>query len=136
MYNIFKSVIQSKNYELKDILIKIDTLWVQGSITDEQRLELIADAQENAKMENSIDIMNKLFELERRVSALESASKENNGNTEPTEYQEYETGKWYFNGDIIIFEGLIYKCIAPDGVVCTWSPKDYPAYWEIVHETE
>lgn len=41
-------------------------------------------------------------------------------------------GKWYYNGDKITFEGVKYKCIAPDGVVCMWSPKEYPVYWELV----
>ena len=36
------------------------------------------------------------------------------------------------NGDKITFEGGKYKCIAPDGVVCVWSPKEYPVYWELV----
>ena len=42
MYEITKSVIESKNYELTDMLKKIDVLWVQGSITEEQRNELIS----------------------------------------------------------------------------------------------
>lgn len=28
--------------------------------------------------------------------------------------------------------GSVYTCIAPAGVVCTWSPDEYPAYWEKV----
>lgn len=35
MYEIIKSVIQSGRYELTDMLTKIDTLWVQGSLTDD-----------------------------------------------------------------------------------------------------
>lgn len=41
MYEIFKNVINSKEYSLEDILKKIDTKWVQSEITDEQRDELI-----------------------------------------------------------------------------------------------
>lgn len=33
MYEIVKNVINAKNYELTDMLTKIDTLWVQGSLT-------------------------------------------------------------------------------------------------------
>lgn len=137
MYNVVQNVIASKRYELKDILSKIDTLWVQGSITEEQRTSLILDAQNNAKAENSIDVLNKLYELERRVTALEklnATDEPTEGETETITYPEYEAGKWYVNGDVVVFEGNKYKCIAPEGTTCVWSPADYPAYWELVVE--
>ena len=45
MYEIFKNVINSKRYNLDDMLKKIDTLWVQGDITEEQKKELEADLE-------------------------------------------------------------------------------------------
>lgn len=48
MYEIFKNVIKSKRYSLDDMLKKIDTLWVQGGIAEEQRKELVTLAQTNA----------------------------------------------------------------------------------------
>ena len=53
MYEIVKNVINSKRYALDDMLKKIDTLWVQGDITEEQKKELVALAQTNADPENS-----------------------------------------------------------------------------------
>lgn len=41
MYDIIKNVITSGSYELTDILKKIDTIWLQGTLTEEQRTELI-----------------------------------------------------------------------------------------------
>ena len=41
MYEIFKNVINSKRYNLDDMLKKIDTFWVQGDITEEQKNELV-----------------------------------------------------------------------------------------------
>jgi len=133
MYEVVKNVIASKNYELADMLTKIDTLWVQGSINEEERAELIDLARQNAEVQQSIDIIAKLEELDKRVKALEEAKSDvpAEGGEEVT-YDEYVAGKWYYNGDIVMFEGKAYRCIAPDGVVCTWSPADYPAYWEIV----
>lgn len=146
MYEVVRNVIESKNYELKEMLTKIDTLWVQGSLTEEQRLELIQLARENAMVSNSVDVMEKLSELDRNVKALEervkaledakseSADEESGETEEGTEetatYPEYEAGKWYRNGDMVSFDGKVYKCIAPEGIVCVWSPADYPAYWE------
>jgi hypothetical protein len=136
MYEVILNVIKSKRYELADMLTKIDTLWVQGSITEEQRLSLISDAQNNAMVENSIDILNKLYELDRRVTALENkeVDKPVEDETEEITYPPYEAGKWYYKGDKVICADLPYECIAPDEVVCTWSPLEYPAYWQLIIE--
>lgn len=130
MFNIVKSVIESKNFELKDMIYKINSLWVQGNLTEEQKFELISKAQSNADYKNSIDILRKLEELEKRVSALESKEGENEETEKPESHAEYVAGKWYYNGDIVTFENVAYMCIAPEGQVCTWSPSEYPAYWQ------
>lgn len=127
MHDVIRDVINSRRYVLADMLHKIDTIWAQGDLDDEQRTELIALAQGNADMEQEVNMLAKLEELEQRVRALEA------GSTEPGEaYPDYVAGKWYYNGNKITFEGGKYKCIAPDGVVCVWSPKEYPVYWELV----
>lgn len=127
MYDVIRDVINTRRYVLADMLHKIDTLWAQGDIDDDQRTELIALAQGNADMTQEVNVLARLEELEQRVRALEA------GSTEPGEaYPDYVAGKWYYNGDKITFEGGKYKCIAPDGVVCVWSPKEYPVYWELV----
>lgn len=127
MYDVIKDVINTQRYVLADMLHKIDTLWAQGDLDDVQRTELIALAQGNADMTQEVNVLTKIEELEQRVRALET------GSTEPGEaYPDYVAGKWYYNGDKITFEGGKYKCIAPDGVVCVWSPKEYPVYWELV----
>ena len=125
MYDVIKDVINTRRYVLADMLHKIDTLWTQGDLDDEQRTELIALAQGNADTAQEVNMLEKLEELEQRVRALET------GSTELGEaYPDYVVGKWYYSGDKITFEGGKYKCIAPDGVVCVWSPKEYPVYWE------
>jgi hypothetical protein len=138
MYEVILNVIKSKRYELADMLTKIDTLWVQGSINEEQRNSLISDAQNNAMVENSIDVLKSLYELNRRVAEVEKQLAElktetdNDIHEEETEtptYPPYVVGKWYQNGDIVDFDGQIKKCIAPIGTVCVWSPTEYPAYW-------
>ena len=141
MYGVIKAVIESKKYELRDMLKKLDTFWVQGSITEDERVELIALAQGNAQASNSVNMLAKLEELDRRVKALEDAQTSTKDNTEesgeeieePEEvtYPEYEVGKWYYAGDIVSFEGISYECIAPTGAVCTWSPSEYPTYWAV-----
>lgn len=125
MYEIIKNVIESRVYELNDMIKKINTIWIEGEITDEQKDELITMAQENADYSQSVDIMKKLNEIEERLRKLEDG-----GIIVPEEYPEYVDGKWYYRGDKITFNGEHYTCIAPDGQVCTWSPEGYPAYWQ------
>lgn len=129
MYNAVKNVIANKGYDLKDILKKIDVLWVKGSLSDEQREELITLARDNANAQNSINVMEKLEEMDKRIIEIEKIVF---AETEEPEYSvnEYEVGKWYYAGDEVVFEGDTYTCIAPDGVVCTWSPAEYPEYWQ------
>ena len=134
MKNVIKKVIESKNYELSDMLKKIDTLWVQGSISEDVKNELSAMARNNASMQNSIDVLSKLEEFNKRLAALEEEVKALKGDETVTETEEsvpqFETGKWYYSDDKVSFEGNTYICTAPENVACVWSPKDYPSYWE------
>jgi 5'-deoxynucleotidase YfbR-like HD superfamily hydrolase len=126
IYGIIKTVIESKNYELSDILEKIERRCFEHQLTDEQRDELVALARENADFSKSVDLFKKVEELEQRVKALEETKAD-----EPTElYEPFVEGKWYYNGDKCSQDGKNYTCTAPEGVVCVWSPKDYPAYWK------
>ena len=126
MYEIIKNVIQSCMYELSDMLQKIDTIWLQNGITEEERLELIELARANADKGQSIDVLSKLQELDIRVTALEHQG------TQPQEYPEYVSGTWYYRNDTCTYNGKRYACTAPEGAVCVWSPEEYPAYWQKV----
>jgi len=135
MYNIIKRVISSKRYDLSDILKKIDTLWVQGNISDEQKTELVSMARGNANANDSMDLYAMFEELEERVRVLEEKNNANSGNSaEPDapkpHVHEYKPNKKYRNGDRVSFEGKIYICVVPDKEKCVWSPAEYPDYWE------
>lgn len=150
MYDIVKNVINAKTYELTDILTKIDTLWVQGTLTEEQRTELTALARQNADpaasyapLQEQIDTLaDRLDALTVRVSTLEQSGE--TGGEEPEEpaeeWPEYiqPTGAHdaYHNGDKITYNGQHYTCIAPDGTACVWDPDTYPAYWQLVEDTQ
>ena len=130
---MIESTILFGDYELDKILSSIDLYHIEGSLTDEERRELIDLARENAKTQYKEDdittILLQLHDLDKRVKALEKG-----GEPAPKEYPEYVVGKWYYNGDGCTFEGKKYDCIAPEGVVCTWSPAEYPTYWQEVVE--
>ncbi len=129
MYEIIKKVIEEGRFNLSELLAKIDTLWVQGGLSEEQKGELVTLAQDNADFKSGVDILAKLEELDARVRALESADTIEDATEETTAPDEYVPGKWYYNGDKVTFGGEEYVCVAPLGQVCTWSPSEYPAYW-------
>ena len=143
MYQTIKNVINSTRYELGDMLTKIDTIWIQGDLTDEQRTELVTLAQENAQPENSYAPLQEQIEqafakiaaLDARVKVLE-AGEPPEPEPEPEEYPPYVQPSGahdaYHNGDKISWNGKNYVCIAPVGTACVWNPTDYPAYWEEV----
>lgn len=137
MKNIFESVIARGGYDLGSLLKKIDVYHIEGKLTDEEKDELYHKARGEANVINSIDIMAKLMELEDRVRKLEQDEPETEPETPDTPdtpaevYPEYVPGKWYRAGDKITFGGKNYVCSAPEGVVCTWNPDEYPAYWSI-----
>lgn len=135
MYNIIKTVITTGNFELTSILKKIDTVWIESKITDEEKLELILLAQDKANPQHSMDLIKKVEELDKEIKAIKAllaSNDEEADGEEPTEenYEPFVDCKWYYAGDKIAFDGKNYECIAPDGVVCVWSPSAYPTYWK------
>lgn len=138
MHEIIKSVITSGRYELADMLKKIDTIWLQGSITDDQRAELVELARANADPANSYASLQKQVDvLYRNVAELvDRILKLENGGTEtPTEeYPDYvqPTGAHdaYYTGAMITYNGVKYTCIAPEGVAVVWPPDVMPSYWQ------
>ena len=48
----------------------------------------------------------------------------------PPEYVQPTGGHDVYNsGDLVTFEGAVYKCVIDN---CVWSPTDYPQGWELV----
>lgn len=128
MKTVFESALNSA-FDLTDMLGKINTHHIAGNLTDADREDLIRKAREKADPFGGVDVMAKLQELEARVRALEEAKATGGDTTEET-VPEYQVGKWYYSGDKVLFEGVVKTCIAPAGVVCVWSPAEYPVYWE------
>lgn len=139
MYEIILSVINTGIFELSDILVKIDTLWLKGDVDDDQRAQLIDAARKKADPSASYAPLQKQVDklaadveaLAARVTALEG------GGEEPEdEYPAYvqSTGAHdaYHKGDKVTYNGMKYTCIAPEGVACVWNPDTYPAYWQAV----
>lgn len=143
MYEIIKEQIENADYKLEEMLDKIYTLYAKDKLSKEQMEELETDAREKANNDNSIDVLNKLKEMDLRMQNCETrlAKLENPEGEEPEEpieeYPAYVPGKWYYKDDKISYNSKKYICIAPEGQVCVWSPEGYPSYWqEVTEESE
>lgn len=156
MFNIFKNVIETSDFDLRDILNKIEESYIKSSLSKEEQTELEEMARQHAKPENSYaslqsqidDLAQKIKELQvtinanaQGMSAIKEAVEQLGGVVTPPaeqpteEYPEYKqpTGAHdaYKIGDKITYNGKKYECIF-DG--CVWNPDEYPAGWKEVEE--
>ena len=149
MYEIIKNVILRGEYELVDMLDKIDRLWVESKLSFEERNELIELARSDPNPDNSLpeipkqieelwDTMkkfeNQLKTLSRQVADIANGE-EPLPEPEDPEYPEYVPPKGahnaYNTGDKMTFKGKKYEAIE-DNVV--WDPETYPQGWKEVKE--
>lgn len=144
MYDIIKSVIESGRYELTDMLNKIDTIWLQGGITEEQKTELVGMARDNANPENSYAPMQEqinglvdwVTKLESRISNIETkwgvTPPEGTVDTSTTEYPEYvkptDKKSSYDKGDKVTFNGKHYSSNKNNNM---YSPDEMPDWWTL-----
>ena len=69
---IFKTYILEGNYNLDDLAYKLDKMFIEDKITEEERDELLLMATEGAKDDKQISLYEKIVDLEHRVVALET----------------------------------------------------------------
>ena len=157
MYEIIKNVINTKSYELVDMLYKINKMYIESEITEEQKEELDNLARANANAENSYaplqEQINKAFKeidllkitVEANavgMSSLKDAVEKLGGKIETTtepskeEYPEFVQPQGahdaYNIGMGCTFNGEKYICLING---CVWDPITYPAGWQKVTET-
>ena len=154
MFQTIKDYINTGRYELKELTNKINTLWVESELTDEEREALLTLAQENADptkgyapLQNQVDELRedlkltneKLIELTTKVNQLiEGESPEPVPEPEPGEeypawHQPTGAHDAYYKDDKMTYtDGKKYICVAPEGIACVWGPDTYPSYWKLV----
>lgn len=133
VYARFYELIGGRQYDLEDVLHRIDVMYAAGRLTDEERTELYALARENAKAE--YDYAAEIEEIWAAIRALQASAGGSSGwSGESDEWPLYQqpTGAHdaYFAGDKITYNGKRYTCVMPDGVACVWPPDVYPSGWQ------
>lgn len=122
MYNIINNVISGGRYVADELIEKIDTFWVQGILSTEERETLTQKAYDNARDINQIDIMKKISELELRIYALEHPQDEQDESI--IEYPIWENGTITEKGQIVRFDyngDGVYDLLRYDGGRATTS---------------
>lgn len=72
MYSVLKNVIMSGNFVLSDMYNKIDTMWIKGKITEEEKAELEAMLIEYQNPFTQAPELKELYmDLKARVEKLE-----------------------------------------------------------------
>lgn len=140
MKNIFERVIEKGGYDLTAMLERIHEYHVGGQLTRQQRDELTDMARRNATAAAGMDIPGEIQMLWAAVRELQAEIADKNGEVEggidEADVPEFVTPTGahdaYFAGDRVIFEGVRYTCVAPDGVACVWPPDAMPGYWQVM----
>ena len=137
VYAGFYELIGGRQYDLEDVLHRIDVMYAAGRLTDEERTALYALAREHAKSQYDYSteiesLWTAVRDIRDRLTALEGESTEEP--EEPTdEWPEFKqpTGAHdaYYTGDKITYNGQHYIC-KMDG--CVWTPDAYQAGWQEV----
>ena len=140
VYAGFYELIGGRQYDLEDVLHRIDVMYAAGRLTDGEREELYAYAREHAKSQYDYSaeiesLWTAVRDIRDRLTALEGESTEEP--EEPTdEWPEFKQPAGahdaYYTGDKITYKGKRYVCVMPENVACTYSPDVYPAGWQEV----
>lgn len=72
-FKLFETIIKTGKFVLADMEEKLDTAWIEGKITTEEKVTLANLADNSANDAMQIDISAKFADLEARIAVLESA---------------------------------------------------------------
>ena len=132
VYAGFYELISSLQYDLEDVLHRIDVMYAAGRLTDGEREELYALARENAKAQ--YDYAAEIEAIWAAIRELQASVGESSGESDEWPAYQQPTGAHdaYYTGDKFTYYGKRYICVMPENAACTYSPDVYPAGWQEV----
>lgn len=148
MYSVIKDIIENGNYQLVDISNKINKLWLEYQLTDEERDELIELANSNTNVDNEkpelqrqLDALSDYVKntLEPRIQALEEGQEvEPPVEEESPEWMSYDgvVNLGYDFGAKVTHNGFKWENML-EGTKNVWEPGAVgidERYWKKVEE--
>lgn len=125
MKSIFENVISRGNYDLTNMLSKIDTYYIEGKLTESERDALYAQARNGAVAALGYDVKSEIDALWAAVRALQSG--QISGSIEIKDFVQPTGAHDAYNiGDKVLYNGKTWES-SIDGNV--WRPDVYPAGW-------
>ena len=149
MYDIIKNIIQNGVFKVSDLTTKIDTLWAESKLSDDERNELVQMMTDFLNPSTEAPELKDLYErLEARVSVLEDAVKElQGGGLEEPEPDEIIVPAWvpwdgissdYQYGAVVTHNGKYWQNVL-QGMQNTWEPGAVGVddrYWKEITKEE
>lgn len=150
MYEIIKVIIQSGNFIVSDITRKIDTLWAESKLTDEERQQLSEMMIDYINPNTQAPELKELYlQLKEEVAILKEEVAELKGaeETEPGPGLETTIPKWkpwdgistdYQAGAVVEHNGKYHKNVL-EGMQNTWEPGSTGVderYWKEITKEE
>ena len=130
MYEIIKSTIESRNFVVSDIKNKVDTLWVEGVLTSEQREELVQLISEYANPDTQAPelksliaiVLQEIETIKDRIEKLEGGNE--TGMEQPNIIPEWRAwdgvSSEYQPGTVVAHNGKYYQNTLD--IQNTWEP--------------
>ena len=137
MRNLISGQIERGEFELNDIIGRINYLFGAGELSAEDREYLIAKARNKAAKDVRIDANAEIKSLWATVRKLQAKVEKLTGERQGgiysniwDEWQEYKQPSGYADaylaGDRVIWNGTRYICQMDN---CMWDPETYPDGW-------
>ena len=133
----FEIIINGDNFDLTQLIDRINFYHIKGDLSDEDRTELIEMARERAGETITVNTKTEILQIWARIAEIETrvTALENEGGDTPVdpdeEWPEYvqPTGAHdaYQIGAKITYNNKHYICIMSN---CIWSPDVYPQGWQ------
>ena len=133
MFDLIRNIILTGRFELSDLMNKIDTLWLQGSLTDAQKSAAIALAREKTTPDMGYaGIEARMKNCEEQIALILShLFGENVQDEYPAWQQPTGAHNAYYTGSKMTFtDGKRYVCIAPADYAVTYGPDLLPDMWQ------
>lgn len=152
MYEIIKNIIENGAFKVSDLTNKIDTLWAESKLSDDERSQLVQMMVDHLNPASEAPELKEMYErLEARVATLEEDVQALKGGEEPGGGEE-EPGtvtvpaweQWdgisdkYKYGAVVTHNGKYFLDVL-QGMQNTWEPGSVGVddrYWKEITKEE